>query len=334
MVRRQTWQDAYDAQMGLWRWYRTPGGHRFLQQSYAMAASAAASAKVADPEGLQMLLAGLYGAEEQKMLTADPVFVSAEMCDVVEAAAEGFKPEPIYSTDFLTHTGFCWYERPFTIADRFDEPLGLRGWSWCRLQTAPKGTDEASLPRLDPLTVDGTVIDMEGDRPEDFTEGLAITLYADCDVKPRTPLGFAPTHVTPWWFGMTFDGNEVDEAGNPTGAAWWWRICQVTLRLMQQRIAVSHTERASRPQRRAAERSGWNDREVQVVRLRRERGEAHEPSGQDANYSHRFVVGGHWRNQWYPSGQVHRQIWISPYVKGPDDKPLVVKPRRAYTWDR
>jgi hypothetical protein len=51
----------------------------------------------------------------------------------------------------------------------------------------------------------------------------------------------------------------------------------------------------------------------------------------EANYSHRFIVSGHWRNQWYASGQVHRQIWISPYVKGPEDQPLVVRPRRVFS---
>jgi len=41
-----------------------------------------------------------------------------------------------------------------------------------------------------------------------------------------------------------------------------------------------------------------------------------------------------WRNQWYPSLSQHRQKWISPYVKGPEDKPLVVRPRRVYQWTR
>jgi len=41
-----------------------------------------------------------------------------------------------------------------------------------------------------------------------------------------------------------------------------------------------------------------------------------------------------WHDQWYPSEQIHRQIWISPYVKGPEDKPLIVRPRRVYQWER
>jgi hypothetical protein len=331
-MRRQTWQDAYDAQMGLWRWYRTEDGRDHLQAGYRMQIEPFTAARGHPaPEAMQEMIAGLYGAEERKVLLADPFFVSAEMVDVIEAAAEQFTPEALLATDVMTHTGFCWFERPFGIHDRFDEPMFLRGWSWCRIEQGIAGVGMPSM------TEDGVILTMLRDAvdPEAaYPEGLAVTLYCDWNKEGHTPLGFAPIHLTPWWFGMTFEGNEIDTEGKPTGAGWWWRILQVTLRLMQQRIAVQHAERAARPRRREAVRAGWFDREVQVVRLRRERGERHEPSGEEAGYSHRFIVGGHWRNQWYPSGQVHRQIWISPYVKGPDDKPLVVKPRRAYTWDR
>jgi len=46
------------------------------------------------------------------------------------------------------------------------------------------------------------------------------------------------------------------------------------------------------------------------------------------NWSHRWIVGGHWRNQPHgPGGTLRRPTWIAPHVKGPGDKPLVVKDR-------
>lgn len=314
MKPRATWHDAYDAQMGLWRWVRTPLGFEWMKDHY-----------VDNAEGLnrdtQEMLGALYHAEQPKLLTAEPVFVSAEMCEVIDAAMTGFHPEPLYSTDLITQSGFCWFEKPFTIPDRFDKLINLRAWSWGWLELGDADPD-----------------------PDNFQEGLAVTLYVDLPESPpgRFRAGLVPPvlpiHICPWWFGMTFDGNEWDEIGVPTGAAWWWKIAQTTLRLMQQRITVQHRERPLRASRREGQRMGWNaptdERDVLVVRLRREQSERHDPSGEAANYSHRFIVGGHWRNQWYPSGQVHRQIWISPYVKGPEDAPLIVKPRRAFTWDR
>jgi hypothetical protein len=40
-------------------------------------------------------------------------------------------------------------------------------------------------------------------------------------------------------------------------------------------------------------------------------------------YSVRWVVRGHWRRQWYRSLNRHIPIWITDYIAGPDDAPLV-----------
>lgn len=47
------------------------------------------------------------------------------------------------------------------------------------------------------------------------------------------------------------------------------------------------------------------------------------------DFQHKWMVRGHWRNQPYPSqGEgVTKPIWIAPYIKGPDDKPLLTTPR-------
>ncbi|KKF03805.1 hypothetical protein [Mycolicibacterium obuense] len=39
-------------------------------------------------------------------------------------------------------------------------------------------------------------------------------------------------------------------------------------------------------------------------------------------YSHRWVVRGHWRRQWYPSQNRHIPIWITEYIAGPQDMPI------------
>lgn len=60
---------------------------------------------------------------------------------------------------------------------------------------------------------------------------------------------------------------------------------------------------------------GYNTNEQ---RHRRE--EADDRPGR--NYSHRWVVRGHWRRQWYPSQNRHIPIWITDYVAGPTDLPI------------
>ncbi|WP_342314652.1 hypothetical protein LIX17_25740 (plasmid) [Mycobacterium avium subsp. hominissuis] len=44
--------------------------------------------------------------------------------------------------------------------------------------------------------------------------------------------------------------------------------------------------------------------------------------GSSRSYSHRWVVRGHWRRQWYPSLNRHVPIWITDYIAGPADLPI------------
>lgn len=98
-------------------------------------------------------------------------------------------------------------------------------------------------------------------------------------------------------------------------------------RFMDQRIVVTRTEELPRGARRAAERSGTRTPEFQVIELRRREGERNEnPQHVGREWAYQWAVRGHWRNQWYPSAQEHRPRWIDPYLKGPEDKPLVVRP--------
>ena len=84
------------------------------------------------------------------------------------------------------------------------------------------------------------------------------------------------------------------------------------------------TEQASRAARRESARLGHPlDDEVTFVVLRRPHGEHKGGEGEPVAWAHRWIVSGHMRAQWYPSEEAHRLIWIAPYLKGPEDKPLL-----------
>jgi hypothetical protein len=71
---------------------------------------------------------------------------------------------------------------------------------------------------------------------------------------------------------------------------------------------------------------------ITVITLRRPKqhpGDEHHP----VEWTHRWITSGHWRWQPYGDGTV-RQIWIAPYVKGPADKPLLVRGARVFTLAR
>lgn len=94
-------------------------------------------------------------------------------------------------------------------------------------------------------------------------------------------------------------------------------------RLMRQTgIAETGKMVPARPERRRSERIGISDGPVNLVYVRRGSSCVKHASGKRGPYSTRWVVSGHWRQHWYPRLEIHRPMWISPYVKGPEDAPL------------
>jgi len=73
--------------------------------------------------------------------------------------------------------------------------------------------------------------------------------------------------------------------------------------------------------------------EVKVVTLRAikrvkvREGEEPEP----VDWSCRWMVRGHWRNQWYPSLGIHQAKFIGSYIKGPEDKALRLPKAQLFT---
>ena len=107
---------------------------------------------------------------------------------------------------------------------------------------------------------------------------------------------------------------------------------RVMNKLMGERIVTRSRYKAARSLRRHSQRIQLPISEIMVVELRRKT-QPSEPSGERRNFSHRFIVHGFWRSQWYPSLGMHRQKYIADYVKGPDDAPLIIK-KRVWQWDR
>lgn len=74
--------------------------------------------------------------------------------------------------------------------------------------------------------------------------------------------------------------------------------------------------------------------EVKVVQLRRLENPQRTPGeSEPVDWSCRWIVNGHWRNQICAKGE-HKLIYILPYVKGPEDKPLRVPAQTVYAVNR
>jgi hypothetical protein len=102
--------------------------------------------------------------------------------------------------------------------------------------------------------------------------------------------------------------------------------------LVNHRLSQLETVYAPRAVRRRGQRVGVDDREVSNVRLIRLRQPKRAAGDSDADverrqveWTHRWIVSGH--TAWRRCGtqrKDRRLVYIAPFVKGPDDKPLVV----------
>ncbi len=98
--------------------------------------------------------------------------------------------------------------------------------------------------------------------------------------------------------------------------------------MLSQRITLTSDESVPRAARRRLGRGGnAHATSVQVIHLRLPQRDPSDSPAAPRDWSMRWIVRGHWREQWFPSEGVHKPVFVAPYVKGPDDKPLVVRPK-------
>jgi hypothetical protein len=101
---------------------------------------------------------------------------------------------------------------------------------------------------------------------------------------------------------------------------------------LEQKVLVTDDGHAERHRRKEFNRQTGQDlRFIKVVQLRKNDYGAREHAESDVEWSCRWAVSGHWRNQ--ACGPNHRDrklCYIMPYVKGPADKPFREAPMKVY----
>lgn len=259
------------------------------------------------------------------MQTAETVYVAADKCALVQAAANSMPPDVFHSTDLFAPRGFVWFAHPINVPELLPDEWGvvasiprhIRAMSWIQHPRILEAGDRRYIDVADALryAVDGA---------SDADHGIIFWLWEDADEAWRhAGRGqVSPMDTSAWRFGSTTDDAPADLA------KWYRRFILAFQRLLWQRIAVVDRERPPREYRRRCERAGVapDNGTITIVHLRRPVPKT-RPEGESTpvNWSHQWIVHGFWRNQWYPSLVDHRRIWIEDFVKGPADRPLVVK---------
>lgn len=338
------WEAALDAQLDIYKMATGVQGSRHIE-------AFGTSVTTAHPAwaGAGSLFHDLPRRIAAMAFNADPIYVDPDMQTLWEAAWPSFQPEPLAPTDLVTPYGCVLLPRPLTMTDLYGKAISTRAIIWCPANLLSKRQrDEDAEPR------GGIILALfhGTDDKDDFTEA------GEAAFGP-----YLLQHVMSWGFGddmtrgnplnvVTGDPSEPElvrvenvdttldlstfaangASAGPTEPTEVIRPLQCLWRLMSQTIAVNAKERPSKPFRKRWTKAFPKEAEkrVTVVRLRRSYEDKDPGEPHTVEWKNRWLVGGHWRLQWYPSVQLHRQIWISPYVKGPADKELVINKSRVF----
>lgn len=234
-------------------------------------------------------------------------FVAADMVTLAETAAESLPALTITETVLPSRTGFMVYEkaiaelRPAKGSFELDG-APVVGIAW---ETAP-------------LPFDG---DTGGIREDGQLVACVLTY----------PLIERQGRLVPGAMSYREVGTDLDDSFAADKS--FERKFYATHLLMQQTLTWVESVMPDRPTRRRLARAGLPPSDIKVIKLRR-MGKA--PDREDeaiVAWTHRWLVNGHWRQQFYPSTRSHKPVWISPHVKGPSDKPLVLK-EKVTAWVR
>lgn len=233
-----------------------------------------------------------------------PWFVTPDMCKLIEHAAPQMPDWVLAEEDLPAGGGFVVFADSIESDNNetdADVPYWLNAISFYAVQ---RGQDRyVQFDDWEASTADDGWTWMSSGRHSWFL-GTSVDDFGRISVRP----------------GNTEAGFQAQSAAMRRRIACLWALAK-TPRLVER--TEIHDPRPARP--RAA-----RSRITTPVVLFDIRATEYTGTGAErpSNWSHRWIVGGHWRNQAHgPGGRLRRPTWIAPHVKGPDDKPLVVKDR-------
>lgn len=265
--------------------------------------------------------------------SGDCYYVSPAIVDLVQHAASSLPDESRWSVDLLpSSAGFVVLGKSLTDEAGRGQVSAL-GWA-----KRGKGVDfiwyqdglRELMPHIGPieLPIQPELVD-----PRGFTSLPALTMF-DSELSwwkeaiPKWKEQFETpiTEERPELVAL-FEAHRRD----------YWERQLLDLRFLfafslflNQKILSRGRVPLDRAARRRTEKQGHPIEQLVVVYLRsvRPKHEQFDDEDKEFEYSHRFMVNGHWRLVPFGPGRLWRRpTWILPFIKGPEDKPFIAKDR-------
>ena len=243
---------------------------------------------------------------------ATAFWTSRDMVALTQTASLSRPPGPIYNDNLPQSSGFALFDKPayFDMSRAGADPylVNVTGFSWHQARSQGR-------PGVDVIMYS---------EKSDREDGLLTSLRRAHRYSPwkRTP----PLLIVASFF-MPYGEEYLDDIFAHFCATWW--------HLISQPLAVQERQKAPRPMQKMLGKFRLNDT-VSIVNLRSRpprKQTDQEGEGRLVDWQNRWIVHGFWRNQYYPSKGRHERIYIHDFIKGPEDKPLIVR-TKVYAWRR
>lgn len=220
---------------------------------------------------------------------AEVFFWSKALLEVVlECSTSLPQDTKLELSDFPTLEGFFYFEAPVKFIIQNSLAIALHGITWAIV-----------------LNKDVIVVLWNSALERPYLTTAAPVLFGNAEGSTT----------------LSLDSIRVGPKFNVVPLAQWPLFASMLL-FMKQKL-VTHTEQ--HPDRAARRRTKTKLNPLHVVYLRKY---DYTPSHHDSkhiDHEYRWMVRGHWRNQYYRSINANKPLWINPYIKGPEDKQLKPK---------
>lgn len=318
--------------------------------------------KIFDPQWdeYDLALRVKYAAAESELFV-----MTSEMMDLTEHAAQSLPPQTLINVDLPSPSGYLMLEKPFYSTDIRGKKNAVTSIMW-REEIIGHGGNEGigvdgkPLPKVNEgvviyLLTDNLIEEMRPPWlekrdlplvPRDSLYNLMTISYGQMswDIFPEDTAN--ARDIVDQWNAMDniHDGRVVEDHGEffilVTASGHRIRVkpdstvqfLKTAWHLMQSELSESTREFPPKKTMRGLPK-GIPNSPITVVRLRRRKG-THNKAGK-WTLDYRYLRRGHWRKQWYGSGEsrYQREIYILPTIVGPEDGPFVDRDV-VNLWDR
>jgi hypothetical protein len=248
--------------------------------------------------------------EEYRRLAYSELFhITGQMTDLVKVSSTSLPEFTLTPADLPSPFGFIYFADPVQTIDYSLQgggiaPVVAMSWGPWKGSQWPDGGVWVT-----------TYTDTWATLASGVDQGHIVPATAELVRKSMPPLSIDNECQIP------FSVEPIGE--DPQGGNELVRIIRSTWLLMGQSISQTEILSPDRALRRRFQRQGKEPPSVRVISLRRPRRSDGDDDSNGRDYSHQWIVRGHWRQQWYPSVNDHRPVWIAPHIKGPEGAPLL-----------